>query len=346
MVEVTKKSVPEKLVVYSQEVVPGSTHTLVVPVLSESMRIDVFLAASFERYSRSFFKRLIEENVVFKNGKLVERESMRVNQGDMVIVQFPLLRDRTSLIQAAQLKEGSDKQVELLFEHADFLIINKPARFMVHAPSQRSMAFTLSDWLVMKFDEIEKVGYDDRPGIVHRLDRDTTGIMVIPRSPWAHARLADMFKERRMSKMYKAIVEGLPDQEGVVEYPIARHPIERNKMTHILPSGRNALTHYAVDTYFAHHALLDVRIFTGRTHQIRVHCNAIGHPILGDPIYGHKSKLIKRQALHAYSLSFEWNGQQFAFKAPLPDDMTELIRYLANTSEFEPCPEEHDPSCD
>jgi 23S rRNA pseudouridine1911/1915/1917 synthase len=195
------------------------------------------------------------------------------------------------------------------------------------------MLFTLSDWLTLTFKELTTVGSPDRPGIVHRLDKDTTGLMIIPRNNSAHEEFSRMFKNRCITKIYTAVVMGKPKERDDITLPIARHPMNRNQMTHLIPTGRPAHTAYRVLQYLVDAALLEIQLFTGRTHQIRVHCAAIEHPVFGDPIYGHKSKIIARQALHASKINFEWKSQRYTFEAPLPQDMLDLIKQLTPPDE-------------
>ncbi|KKR97342.1 MAG: Pseudouridine synthase [candidate division TM6 bacterium GW2011_GWE2_41_16] len=324
-------------------IIAGTPCTINVHIDTVPVRIDTFLSHTFPQYSRSFFKRLIEEGCIIRNNFVVQKESVLVKPDDSITITIPALRDRRAIIQAAAAKEHQRTDVTIIFEHKDFLIINKPSNMVVHAPSQRSTIFSLSDWLVMQYSELETVGYEDRPGIVHRLDKDTTGIMIIPRNTQAHTAISALFKNRQLTKTYCAVVEGHPVEEGAISYPISRHPTDRNRMTHLIPTGRSALTTFSVQEYFESTALLNVCIHTGRTHQIRVHCSAIGHPVMGDPIYGHRSKLIKRQALHASSLAFEWEGTNYCFSATLPDDMNMLIKELQKRERSSHFPEGIDP---
>ena len=183
---------------------------------------------------------------------------------------------------------------------------------------------------------MQGVGLTDRPGIVHRLDKDTTGILLLARNNPTHAVLCGMFKDRAMHKTYLALVHGHPPKEGAIELAIARDPHNRKKMTHvdltdlkrvalISTTKREALTHYRVLEYFENSALVEVKPVTGRTHQIRVHFAALGHPLIGDYVYGIKSKEIGRQALHAHRLLFEYEGKEYQFESPLPHDITTLI---------------------
>lgn len=299
----------------------SSPAVIIASGLPRARRIDLFLSENFSDFSRSFFKRLADDGQVFVNGSIV-KPSFEVANGMTVAVVFP--EPRQFVVDRE--KTGSIP-VEIVFEHEHFLIINKPPRLVVHPPSQRSTQVTLADWIVSHFSEIAQVGYSDRPGIVHRLDRDTSGLMVIPRTSRAHLLFSQMFRERTLKKKYRALVHGKPPVSGSIDFNIGRHPHE-NKMTHIAPSGRSALTHFRVLEQYPTAALVELTPVTGRTHQLRVHCAALGYPIVGDPIYGNRSPLIDRQALHAYALEFTFEGQAYAFSAEMPHDFQDAQRQL------------------
>ena len=219
--------------------------------------------------------------------------------------------------------------IRILYEHTDFFIVYKPAGILVHAPTHYSEIPTLVDWLVHECKELASVGYADRPGIVHRLDKDTSGILVVPRNNCAHAYFSRLFAQRLMSKKYLALVHGNPPETGIIDYAITRHPTQKHKMTHTMGFGREATTHYQVLEYFADSALVEVHPVTGSTHQIRVHFASIGHPIMGDAVYGTHCESISRQALHAYQLSFIYQDQYYSFWHDMPLDMKNLRNSLA-----------------
>lgn len=216
------------------------------------------------------------------------------------------------------------------------MVVNKPSNLVVHPPRVTSKDVTLIDWLVHTFNELEQVGYADRPGIVHRLDKNTSGLMLVARNNCAHALLCDMFKKRTIQKTYLALVTGHPDKEGTIDFAIMRHQTKRNTMMHVRPGShtngkvREACTHYRVLEYFDDCSLVQIKPITGRTHQIRVHFAALGHALVGDYVYGKKSKTIKRQALHAYKLSFKFNGKQYEFCQNPPEDFQNFLEILRN----------------
>lgn len=295
-------------------------------------RLDVLVAEQLPTYSRSFFKRLISEGYISVNGDQISKSGHSLRLGDKVMVSFP------EPVQPADIKElGYDLGVKVVYEHQDFLIITKPAGLVVHAPHEGYEDVTLVDWIKYNYKDIASVGVSGRAGIVHRLDMHTSGLMVIPRNNLSHAVFTQMFKDRTIKKTYLAVVKGHPEKTGVVDYHIVRHPTHRNKMTYVCgheltkswaKRARASQTSYEVKEYFEEFSLVEAKPVTGRTHQIRVHLASIGHVLIGDVVYGRKSDLIDRQALHALKLEFEYDGKQYSFEGPLPDDFRQLIDKL------------------
>lgn len=307
---------------------PNSRFELHVTKDEAGKRLDKVVTHHFPLYSRTFFNRLIDDKHVTLNNKAT-KPSMLVKEGDLIVVQFPPPR----AIQVDAVRE-KNPNVKIVHEGTHFYILCKPAGLLVHPPSMASTAATLVDWLLMHFNDIKDVGYVDRPGIIHRLDKDTSGLIIIPRTNYAHSIFGDLFRDRAIEKTYYAIVQGHPDPSGTIDLPIGRDPVTKTKMTtRTGPSKmREAKTHYKVVEYFDDGALLELRPVTGRTHQIRVHLASIGHPIIGDMVYSNRSKLIDRQALHAAKLSFIFDGEPYTFNCPLPDDMKKLIETLRKQS--------------
>lgn len=318
----------EKVMEKEGLIAPNSLFTFVRQSDEEKMRIDRYLARQFPLYSRSFFKKLIEERFVTINGTIIHKQGAPTGPLDTVEVRFPSER-----IIESETVVARNLGVKVLHQEEHFFIISKPAGLIVHPPRTNSGAVTLMDWLLVHHQDIKDVGYVDRPGIVHRLDKDTSGIMVVPRTNNAHAVFSKQFEERTIKKQYLAVVNGHPEPTGSITLPLGRHPVNKSKMhafsAHeaILYRGpkRSAITHYKVLEYFADTALVEVSPVTGRTHQIRVHFAAIGHPVVGDPVYGFKSKKIKRHALHAHKLSFTFMQNEYTFTAEPPEDFEELI---------------------
>ena len=216
-----------------------------------------------------------------------------------------------------------------IFEHDDFFIIEKDAGIAVHPGSSHSKELTLSDWLVAACNDLAEVGDAARPGIVHRLDKDTSGLMIIPRTSHAHAKISALFKDRKIQKTYGALVEGSPEKSGTLNYTIARHPLYPHKMTagHYI-MGRQSITHYETISQSSTHAFLKLKPVTGRTHQIRVHCATAGFPLVGDSVYGQSSDFIARQALHASELQFVYDGTEYNFVSELPSDIVQAKNRL------------------
>lgn len=307
----------------SELIPPNSKIYLNVHLPEAELRIDVFLTRRLPAYSREFFQKLINGAAITINAKPVDKPSFLLKPDDQVIVHFP---PADGPYQPKSIEK--DLNISIIAQHEHFLIINKPAGLMVHSPAHESGAITLVDWLLNYFSELGTVGYHHRPGIVHRLDKDTSGLMIIPRNNYSHAEFTDQFQKRLISKHYLAVVSGHPDRQGSINFPIARDPHVRNRMTHKVSHGRDALTHYQVEEYFPQATLIKAHPVTGRTHQIRVHCSGLGYPIIGDTIYGQQSLLIKRQALHARGISFSFKGEHFEFNQNPPEDFNNLMQNL------------------
>jgi len=306
----------------------NSTFTLVVEPESASDRVDKYLSRQFPLYSRSFFQKLINDGYITINGAPLDKSSVKLKTDDTIVITFP--EEPTVDLQEVK---NRDLGIEIVYQGKHFLIIHKPANLLVHRASSKSGAITLVDWLLAHYKDIASVGYVDRPGIVHRLDKDTSGLLIIPLTNYAHSVFTDLFKNRTIQKTYYAIVHGHPPQSGTIDRAIGRHPVKRTSMKAFDQSSsnhgiRHAITHYKVLEYYPEYALIQAKPVTGRTHQIRVHLASIGHPIVGDPIYGRKSKFIKRHALHAAGLFFTFDGTPYTFTLDLPDDMKKLIRQV------------------
>lgn len=304
----------------------GQEFKLTVEQDAPQERIDTFLHQQFPHYTRSFFHRAIEDGYIKINGIVAKKSGAPVKPGDVVDIMFPLKRNVT-----AEMITAADIPVKTIFTHPHFMIIEKPAGLLAHPTTSTSNEISLSDWLRHHIKDIEHVGSVDRPGIIHRLDKLTSGLMIIPRTNYAYQQFGSIFRDRAIEKTYYAIVSGHPEKEGTIDLPIGRDPIVRNKMTTYRSldvaksKARHAVTHYVIEQYYEDAALARVTLETGRTHQIRVHFAAIGHPIVGDIMYGTKSPLIARQALHAAELAFTFDNEPFSFKIDLPEDMTKLL---------------------
>ncbi len=286
------------------------------------IRLDKFLHEQFLEYSRSYFQQLIYNKGVCLNGKPILKPSTSLKPGDIITFSFPPPPTYKAI------PRKIDFQV--IDEQPDFLVINKPPGLVVHAPNAGSVEPTLVDGLLHLFTELSDFNDMQRPGIVHRLDKDTSGLMLIARTIPAQYELANLFKQRSIEKTYLAATQGHPKQEGVINVPIGRHPNQRHKMATYGIASREATTFYKVLKNYEDTSLIAARIITGRTHQIRVHCASIGHKILGDLTYGVKSPLIARQALHSWKLSFIYKNKKYSYICPVPEDFEQLLQKLNN----------------
>jgi 23S rRNA pseudouridine1911/1915/1917 synthase len=291
--------------------------TLSAAPAQEGMRLDSFLSMHLATHSRTYFQKLIQEGQVQVNGITTTKPGHHLTNTDTIQVTVPVL----DLGKPKDL--DPNLKIRIVFEHEHFLIIEKPAFLSVHAPHPTSQEASLIDWILANYNEIKGVGSADRPGIVHRLDKNTSGLLIIARSNYAHLKFGAMFHDRTIKKSYLALVHGHPDRVGSIDFSINRDPVQKTKMTH-QAGGRTALTHYNVREYFEKHTLLEAHPVTGRTHQIRVHVAAIGYPIVGDATYGTASSEINRQALHAYKLSFIFDNQEYNFTCEPPEDFQKL----------------------
>jgi 23S rRNA pseudouridine1911/1915/1917 synthase len=289
----------------------------------EGKRIDVFLAAELD-YTRSYIKKLIVDGLVFVNGKTV-KPSYKVKENDEVVVNIPEVEKIDVMPENIPL--------DILYEDDDIIVISKPQGMVVH-PAPGNYSGTLVNALLYHCKNLSGINGILRPGIVHRLDKDTSGVMVVAKNDKAHISLSNQIKERSVFKKYVAIVEGvIKDEAGEIEAPIGRHPVDRKKMA-VIEDGRYALTLYKVLERFKENTLVEAVIKTGRTHQIRVHMAYIGHPVVGDPVYGFKKQKFKLegQALHSRVLGFmhPTKGVYMEFEAPLPEYFKKLIEILRN----------------
>jgi 23S rRNA pseudouridine1911/1915/1917 synthase len=285
-------------------------------------------------HSRSALARLIEEGRVSLDGRRAEKSSMRVAAGQRVEVEIPP--------PAPSGVASQDLPLTILFEDDDLVIVDKPAGVVVH-PAAGHSDRTLVNALLFHVKNLSGIGGEVRPGIVHRLDKDTSGVMVIAKNDSAHRKLAAEWGTDRVRKEYLAIVYGTPRQQrGTIDGPIGRDPKNRKRMS-VVGSGRSAVTDYAIEESLRHASLLRLRLRSGRTHQIRVHLKHLGHPIIGDPLYsgpqwrGIPDKRIQkaiasfpRQALHAARLTIPHprTGEAMTFESPMPEDMRGLITVL------------------
>jgi 23S rRNA pseudouridine1911/1915/1917 synthase len=324
---------------------------IVVPVESAGQRLDQFLAAQLPDISRARVQLLLEEGSALVNGAQA-KPSLKLKGGEAItVLADPAPPPLRAIAEAIPL--------DVLYEDSDLAVVNKPAGMMVHAgagatDSDRNRG-TLVNALLYRFSQLSEVGGETRPGIVHRLDKETSGIILVARNDAAHRNLARQFSGRAVKKRYVALVHGWPErQRGTINAPISRDAIRRTRMTTRGSGGRTAVTHYEVveriDSAYGKFALLEVHIETGRTHQIRVHMGSIGHPVVGDSLYGAPGVLrhatsgrkpaaksgtlpalrLDRNFLHAAAieLTHPRTGKPLSFAAPLPDELNSFADRL------------------
>jgi 23S rRNA pseudouridine1911/1915/1917 synthase len=292
-----------------------------------SDRLDRLVATEVPELSRAQARRLVEEGAVTVAGEPERRPSHAVQPDAPIEVALPVLHDPLSR-EADRL--AAEVPLPLLYEDEETLVIDKPAGLVVH-PRDGVMGVTLVNVVRARYPEVRQIGDGNRPGVVHRLDRDTSGAMAYAKSLAAQEALKAQWKARETLKLYLALVEGeLDPRAGIIDAPLGPDPTNPSRQA-VVERGSSALSEYRVlEQYGTEAALLSVRIQTGRTHQIRVHLAAVGHPVVGDWLYGDHSELIDRQALHAARLGFVLpsTGEWREFEAPLPEDMERALAEL------------------
>ena len=307
-----------------------TTETILLIAETEASRIDAYLAANTD-LTRSKIQKLIKDGAVALNGKACKASSA-VCAGDSIRILVPET-------DGDRLPEPENIPLDVVYEDDDLAVINKPKGMVVH-PAPGNSSGTLVNALLYRFQTLSGAGGEIRPGIVHRIDRMTSGLLVVAKNDFAHEALARQFAEHTAHREYLCLVHGnLKEDSGTVDAPIGRHKTDRKRMA-VTEDGRRAVTHWHVLERFGTETLLDVRLETGRTHQIRVHMAYIKHPILGDEVYGSPApKLgLNGQALHGYRLTFSHprTGETMSFTAPLPDDfITAIVRLGGSVPEPE-----------
>ncbi len=292
----------------------------------EGERLDRVLAACLSGLSRSFAQRLIKDGAVTVNGRL-SKPSYRVQAGDEIFARIPTETPEPVL--------PEDVPLDVIYEDETLLVLNKPAGMVVH-PALGHAGGTLVNAVLAHCPQVAEVGPPDRAGIVHRLDKDTSGLILIAKDEATRAALQRQFKRRQVIKTYLALVEDqVQPREGIVEAPLGRDKRQRKKMA-VVRRGREARTTYRTIRRFARHTLLEVRPHTGRTHQVRVHLAWLGYPVVGDTVYGRRrQRLLKsRHFLHAAQLRFTHpaTGEEVEFKAPLPAELSAVLDQLGRHS--------------
>lgn len=289
---------------------------------SDGERLDVFITRLVPELTRSRVRKLIDAGCVAVAGRRATKAGVALEAGAGVRVSIP--------VSEVSIPEAESIPLRIVYEDGDLLVVDKPAGLAVH-PSPGHERHTLVNAVLAHCPELSGAGGEGRPGIVHRLDKDTSGLIIVAKNDETHLALAKQLKERGVEKTYVALVEGAPAQaEGVIDAPLGRHPVHRKKQA-VVTGGREARTQYRVVRAIDGYALLELRPETGRTHQLRVHLAAIGHPVVGDVLYGRRgASPVPRQFLHAAKLSFRHprTGERLDLEAPLPDDLQRALAAL------------------
>ena len=287
-------------------------------------RLDAFLARSAEGFSRSAAQKLLEEGLVTRNGKPGKKND-KLNLGDRIEYTIPEAKP----VDIAP----TEMQLDIVYEDEDLLVINKPKGLVVHPAAGHQDDTLVNGLLYALGDSLSSINGELRPGIVHRIDKDTSGLLAVAKNDYAHAMLASQLKDHTMARTYEAIVCGtFREDSGTVDAPIGRHPTDRKKMCVTQRNSKPAVTHWEVVKRYRGYTHIRCRLETGRTHQIRVHMAYIGHPILGDTVYGHKKPELGQdsQCLHAGALCFQHprDGHPVMVFAELPPYFREVLEKL------------------
>lgn len=291
---------------------------------NEGIRIDKFISEELEEKSRSFIQSLIENKNVTVNG-IVKKSNYKLKENDNISINVPMAEKYTI--------EPENIPIDIIYEDNDVIVVNKARGMTVH-PAPGVFTGTLVNALLYHCSDLSGINGVLRPGIVHRIDKDTTGVIVVAKNDKAHNSLALQLKDHSMTREYVALVEGVIKADaGTIDAPLARDPKDRIKMA-IVKDGRHAVTHYTVLERLEKNTLVQCRLETGRTHQIRVHLSSIKHPLVGDPVYGYKKQRfsINGQLLHAKKLGFihPTTGTYMEFSSDLPQDFTRILHILQN----------------
>ena len=316
------------------------TYRIEVPSGKKKERLDVFLSGCIENATRSKIQKLIEANLVTVNGKFV-KPSYKVQPNDIIEASHPVAPHPENA-------EPEEIPLNIIYEDEYLLVVNKPAGMVAH-PAYANYTGTLVNALLYHTKSLSNVNLPGRPGIVHRLDKDTSGLLVVAKEDYTHSKLAYQFSKHNIEREYWAVCWGhLKDRNGKIDRNITRSKKDRKKFTVSDSEGKHAVTHYEVLQEFESASLIKLNLETGRTHQIRVHLSSINHPVFGDPVYGGRQivygadfpkmknriqnlfDIMKRQALHAKVLGFvhPYSKEKLRFDSELPEDMKQLIEKL------------------
>ena len=297
---------------------------LIISEEFDGWRLDRFLTDQFEEYSRTYLQRLIEQGYISVKGRTAFKNGLKLKAGELLQVQLP---DPEPLN-----IQPEDIPLDILYEDSDVILVNKPKGMVVHPAAGHSTGTLVNALLFHCGSSLSGINGVMRPGIVHRIDRDTTGVLIACKNDAAHACIAEQLRTHSITRRYYAIVQGNPPEEGTVDAPVGRDPKNRKKMAVNYQNGKEAVTHYRVIRQFRGYSWIECRLETGRTHQIRVHMKSIGYPLLGDTVYGSSENPfhLEGQALHAYILGFIHPSSKLymEYTAPLPDYFSALLRVL------------------
>lgn len=290
----------------------------------KAVRIDRYLADRCPDFSRSYLQKLLKDQAVSVNGTPV-KANYKVQPGDQIFLEIPEMQKMDILPEEIPL--------DILYEDDYLMVVNKPKNMVVHPSAGHTEGTLVNAILAHCGDHLSGINGVLRPGIVHRIDKDTTGVLLVCKEDSVHRDLAEQLKEHSIKRRYRAVVCGnLKNDEGTVEGPIGRHPSDRKKMAINHKNGKEAVTHYRVLERFGQYTYIECRLETGRTHQIRVHMASIGHPLLGDTVYGSAKNpwKLEGQTLHAMVLGFRHpvSGEYMEFEAPLPEYFLKLLDKL------------------
>lgn len=303
--------------------------TIIAKKVEDSIRLDLYISNNCEDLSRVAVQRLLKEDKIKVNGK-IEKPSYKINENDKIEIEIE---------EAKQIKlEAQDIPIEVIYEDNDIIVVNKPKGLVVHPANGNPDGTLVNAIMAICKDSLSGIGGEIRPGIVHRLDKDTSGLLIVAKNDKAHINMSEQIKNRQVNKTYIALVRGtITENEGTIDMPIGRSTKDRKKMA-VTKNGKQAVTHFKVMGRYTKndnsYTLLEVKIDTGRTHQIRVHMTEIGHPLIGDIVYsnGKNEFGVVGQCLHAYKLDFKHptTQKQMKLEAPIPQYFQEIIEILKN----------------
>ena len=289
----------------------------------ENMRLDMYIAQKNDKLSRSMIQKLIEDGEILVNGQ-TKKISYKIHNGDEIEINIPEPKE-TNI-------KPQNIPVEVIYEDSDIIVVNKPKGMVVHPANGNPDGTLVNAILALCKDNLSGIGGEIRPGIVHRLDKDTSGLLIIAKNDLAHKNISEQIKNRQVKKIYIALVKGnVAEDEATIDMPIGRSTKDRKKMA-VRKDGKTAITHFKVLKRYNKYTLLEIKIDTGRTHQIRVHMAEIGHPVVGDMVYssGKNEFGIEGQMLHAKSLSFKHpvTGKEMHLEANLPQYFVDVLNKL------------------